>query len=178
MRGLLLAGSGVRRIHIAPSRAIPGPQPRKPEMVFPVLAGLNEKDSREALRAFVSVSSIAYSVNVAGRTRAVLASFITLTTLPFSLPPQINDISLEDYIVKSQPAADVVPHTAGRYAQKRFRKAQCPITERLVNALMMHSRNNGKLCGDAVVKPQREYLPLRPEPHSGYRRRHHQRGPP
>ena len=37
-----------------------------------------------------------------------------------------------------------VPHTAGRYAQKRFRKAQCPITERLVNALMMHGRNNGK----------------------------------
>ena len=73
-------------------------------MVFPVLAGLNEKDSREALRAFASVfrPSIAYSVNVAGRTRAVLASFITLTTLPFSLPPQINDISLEDYIgVKS-----------------------------------------------------------------------------
>jgi small subunit ribosomal protein S5e len=23
-----------------------------------------------------------------------------------------------------------VPHTAGRYAQKRFRKAQCPIVER------------------------------------------------
>ena len=31
-----------------------------------------------------------------------------------------------------------------RYAQKRFRKAQCPIVERLVNALMMHGRNNGK----------------------------------
>lgn len=68
---------------------IPGPQPRKPELVFPVLAGLNEKDSREALRAFASVprSSIAFSVNVAGRTRAVLASLIALTTLPFSLPP-------------------------------------------------------------------------------------------
>ena len=25
-----------------------------------------------------------------------------------------------------------VPHTAGRYAQKRFRKAQCPIVERSV----------------------------------------------
>ena len=37
-----------------------------------------------------------------------------------------------------------VPHTAGRYAAKRFRKAQCPIVERLVNALMMHGRNNGK----------------------------------
>lgn len=37
-----------------------------------------------------------------------------------------------------------VPHTAGRYNKKRFRKAQCPIVERLVNSLMMHGRNNGK----------------------------------
>merc|ERR1712085_102152 len=37
-----------------------------------------------------------------------------------------------------------VPHTAGRYQVKRFRKAQCPIVERLVNSLMMHGRNNGK----------------------------------
>ncbi|KAI4722765.1 40S ribosomal protein S5 [Aureobasidium sp. EXF-10727] len=37
-----------------------------------------------------------------------------------------------------------LPHSAGRYAQKRFRKAQCPIIERLTNALMMNGRNNGK----------------------------------
>lgn len=37
-----------------------------------------------------------------------------------------------------------VPHTAGRYNRKRFRKAQCPIVERLTNCLMMHGRNNGK----------------------------------
>lgn len=37
-----------------------------------------------------------------------------------------------------------LPHTAGRYAVKRFRKAQCPIVERLTNSLMMHGRNNGK----------------------------------
>lgn len=37
-----------------------------------------------------------------------------------------------------------VPHTAGRYQTKRFRKAQCPIVERLTNSLMMHGRNNGK----------------------------------
>ena len=142
---------------------IPGPQPRKPEMVFPVLAGLNEKDSREALRAFASVSrpSIAFSVNVAGRTRAILASFITLTTLPFSLPPQINDISLEDYIGVKSKHAVYVPHTAGRYAQKRFRKAQCPITERLVNALMMHGRNNGKkLMAVRIVKHAMDIIHL------------------
>ena len=33
-----------------------------------------------------------------------------------------------------------LPHTAGRYQAKRFRKAQCPIVERLVNSMMMHGR--------------------------------------
>ena len=37
-----------------------------------------------------------------------------------------------------------LPHSAGRYATKRFRKAQCPIIERLTNSLMMNGRNNGK----------------------------------
>ncbi|KNC76443.1 40S ribosomal protein S5 [Sphaeroforma arctica JP610] len=56
---------------------------------------------------------------------------------------ETNDISLVDYLaVKSKPT--YLPHTAGRYAAKRFRKAQCPIVERLVNSLMMHGRNNGK----------------------------------
>ena len=44
---------------------------------------------------------------------------------------QIVDISLQDYIsVKVDKHATYVPHTAGRYAVKRFRKAQCPIVER------------------------------------------------
>lgn len=37
-----------------------------------------------------------------------------------------------------------LPHTAGRYQMKRFRKTQCPIVERLVAALMFHGRNSGK----------------------------------
>eukprot|EP00850_Spirogloea_muscicola_P015540 SM000120S25689 [mRNA] locus=s120:141045:142652:+ [translate_table: standard] len=58
---------------------------------------------------------------------------------------EINDISLADYIAVSVGKhATYVPHTAGRYAVKRFRKAQCPIIERLTNSLMMHGRNNGK----------------------------------
>ena len=40
--------------------------------------------------------------------------------------------------------ATFVPHSAGRYAAKRFQKAQCPIVEHIVNSLMMHGRNNGK----------------------------------
>jgi hypothetical protein len=47
-----------------------------------------------------------------------------------------------DYIQIRQPV--YIPHSAGRYAVKRFRKAQCPIIERLTNSLMMNGRNNGK----------------------------------
>lgn len=38
----------------------------------------------------------------------------------------------QDYIGVKSKHAVYVPHTAGRYAQKRFRKAQCPIVERSV----------------------------------------------
>ncbi|KAJ8129352.1 hypothetical protein O1611_g4283 [Lasiodiplodia mahajangana] len=55
---------------------------------------------------------------------------------------EIRDISLTDYIQIRSPV--YVPHSAGRYAAKRFRKANCPIIERLTNSLMMHGRNNGK----------------------------------
>eukprot|EP00111_Clytia_hemisphaerica_P002357 TCONS_00006725-protein len=57
---------------------------------------------------------------------------------------QVSDISLTDYIAVKEQHAVYLPHTAGRYAVKRFRKAQCPIVERLTNSLMMHGRNNGK----------------------------------
>ena len=54
-----------------------------------------------------------------------------------------------------------VPHTAGRFAAKRFRKAQCPIVERLVNSLMMHGRNNGKkLMAVRIVKHAMEIIHL------------------
>ena len=47
---------------------------------------------------------------------------------------QVYDISLEDYIAVKSKNAVFVPHTAGRYQKKRFRKAQCPIVERCVQA--------------------------------------------
>ncbi len=56
----------------------------------------------------------------------------------------ISDISLVDYIPAKDKYAVFLPHTAGRYQTKRFRKAQCPIVERLVNSLMCHGRNTGK----------------------------------
>ncbi|NXN33198.1 RS5 protein, partial [Nycticryphes semicollaris] len=64
---------------------------------------------------------------------------------------QINDISLQVYL----------PHSAGRYAAKRFRKAQCPIVERLTNSMMMHGRNNGKkLMTVRIVKHAFEIIHL------------------
>jgi len=59
---------------------------------------------------------------------------------------QISDISLHDYISVKQKVKyfTYIPHTGGRYNKRRFRKAQCPIVERLTNSLMMHGRNNGK----------------------------------
>merc|ERR1711934_1150890 len=44
----------------------------------------------------------------------------------------------------TKAAHTYLPHTQGRYQKKRFRKATCPIVERLTNSLMMHGRNNGK----------------------------------
>ncbi|XP_039057440.1 40S ribosomal protein S5-like [Hibiscus syriacus] len=75
---------------------------------------------------------------------------------------EVADISLSDYVgVQTSKYATYVPHTAGRYSTKRFRKAQCPIVERLTNSLMMHSRNNGKkLKAVRIVKHAMEMIYL------------------
>jgi len=66
---------------------------------------------------------------------------------------EVSDIALADYIAVKQKYAVYLPHTAGRYQTRRFKKAQCPIVERLVNALMKHGRNNGKkLMAVRIVK--------------------------
>lgn len=57
---------------------------------------------------------------------------------------EVEDMTLRDFIAVKDKAATYLPHTAGRYQVKRFRKATCPIVERLVNALMFHGRNSGK----------------------------------
>jgi small subunit ribosomal protein S5e len=72
---------------------------------------------------------------------------------------EIKDISLTDYLQIRHPV--YLPHTAGRFAVKRFRKAQCPIVERLTNSLMMHGRNNGKkLMAVRIVKHAFEIIHL------------------
>ena len=70
-------------------------------------------------------------------------------------------LSLQDYITVKDKGSVYLPHTAGRYAAKRFRKAQCPIVERLTNSLMMHGRNNGKkLMAVSIVKHSFEIIHL------------------
>ncbi|KAK9088003.1 hypothetical protein Syun_030397 [Stephania yunnanensis] len=75
---------------------------------------------------------------------------------------EVSDISLADYIAANPSKhATYVPHTAGRYSVKRFRKAQCPIIERLTNSMMMHGRNNGKkLKAVRIVKHAMEIIHL------------------
>jgi len=73
----------------------------------------------------------------------------------------VNDISLTDYIAVKEKHAKFLPHSAGRYQAKRFRKALCPIVERLTDSLMMHGRNNGKkLMAMRIVKHSFEIIHL------------------
>lgn len=68
---------------------------------------------------------------------------------------------LQDYIAVKEKYAKYLPHSSGRYQVKRFRKAQCPIVERLTCSLMMHGRNNGKkLMAMRIVKHAFEIIHL------------------
>lgn len=75
---------------------------------------------------------------------------------------KVSDLSVEDYITATASKHPIyMPHTAGRYQARRFRKAQCPIVERLTNSLMMHGRNNGKkLMAVRIVKHAMEIIHL------------------
>jgi small subunit ribosomal protein S5e len=74
---------------------------------------------------------------------------------------EVNDISLEDYIAVKPKYASYLPHSQGKYQSKRFRKAQCPIVERLVVALMFSGRNTGKkLLAVNVVRAAFELIHL------------------
>lgn len=89
---------------------------------------------------------------------------ILFTTLNkrYVISQQVPDLSVEDYITATASKHPIyMPHTAGRYQARRFRKAQCPIVERLTNSLMMHGRNNGKkLMAVRIVKHAMEIIHL------------------
>merc|ERR1711933_77102 len=54
------------------------------------------------------------------------------------------DMALADYIKFDKSNAKYLAHNSSRFNKTRFKKAQCHIVERLVNALMQKGRNNGK----------------------------------
>ena len=80
----------------------------------------------------------------------------------YAYTEKVNDISvIEQTAINSSKANIIVPHTSGRYQVKRFRKAQCPIIERLTNSLMYHGRNNGKKClAIKIVKQTMDIIAL------------------
>ncbi|KNC46569.1 40S ribosomal protein S5 [Thecamonas trahens ATCC 50062] len=66
---------------------------------------------------------------------------------------EVNDIALMDYIAVKPKSAQFLPHSAGRWQVKRFRKATCPIVERMTCSMMMHGRNSGKkLMAVRIIK--------------------------
>jgi len=74
---------------------------------------------------------------------------------------EVRDISLVDYIACTGDHATFLPHTAGRYQKKRFRKASCPVVERLALCLMRKGRNSGKkLMACRIVQHTLEIIHL------------------
>jgi len=75
---------------------------------------------------------------------------------------QVPDFSLSNYISISTTKSQVfIPHTNGRYQTKRFKKATCPIIERIVNSLMAHGRNSAKkVMAVRIVKQALEIIHL------------------
>mmetsp|Transcript_35750 Transcript_35750/g.37145 ORF Transcript_35750/g.37145 Transcript_35750/m.37145 type:complete len:207 (-) Transcript_35750:63-683(-) len=64
-------------------------------------------------------------------------------TYDYNVP--VEDITQMELIAVNSSKSNVfIPHTSGRYQVKRFRKATCPIIERLTNCMMRHGRNTGK----------------------------------
>ncbi len=63
-------------------------------------------------------------------------------------------MSLTDYIQLRH--AVYLPHTAGRYAKKQFKKAQMPIVERLVDRYETISASKASLIGLLCLQPDDE----------------------
>ncbi|CAH8361938.1 unnamed protein product [Eruca vesicaria subsp. sativa] len=110
----------------------------------------------------VSIAAMAAAVEIDAEIQQQLTNEVKLFNRWTYDDVSVADISLVDYIgVQAAKHATFVPHTAGRYSVKRFRKAQCPIVERLTNSLMMHGRNNGKkLMAVRIIKHAMEIIHL------------------
>jgi len=58
---------------------------------------------------------------------------------------KVSDKTLSKFIsVYTTKSKVFVPHTAGRYQLKRFKKAACPLVERIMGSIAFKGRNTGK----------------------------------
>merc|ERR1711957_297223 len=57
----------------------------------------------------------------------------------------VSDMALTDYIAVKTSDACYIPHSAGRWQKVKFKKAQCPLMERLTN------ENPLQILVDAVI---------------------------
>ena len=74
----------------------------------------------------------------------------------------VLDSTLSNYIsIDTVKSRVFLPHTAGRWQIRRFRKAACPLVERLVGGIDFHGRNNGKkLKAIRIVRQAFELIAL------------------
>ena len=74
----------------------------------------------------------------------------------------VEEISQMELVAINSSKSNVfVPHTSGRYQVKRFRKATCPIVERLTNSMMRAGRNTGKKnLAVAIIKQALDIIAL------------------
>jgi small subunit ribosomal protein S5e len=119
------------------------------------LDGLADKQKNVARAAKIAFQAI-YDIVVAAP-NSIKAVFGRWSTEDVN----VSDVSLVDFIGVKGKFAVWLPHTAGRYQAKSFRKAQCPIVERLITAMMFHGRNNGKKqMAQKIVKHTCEIIHL------------------
>merc|ERR1719320_940555 len=65
---------------------------------------------------------------------------------------QVNDISLCDYLPVKDKYSKYLPHSAGRYQVKRFRKATCPIVKRCFEIInLLTDKNPLQILIDAII---------------------------
>ena len=82
-----------------------------------------------------------------------------------------EDAEVKDMSPRTTRCRPAVPAAlVGRWQKKRFRKAQCPIVERLVCSMMRYGRNNGKkVMAVRIVKHADRAPAHRAEPGAGLR---------
>merc|ERR1712216_133253 len=65
----------------------------------------------------------------------------------------VSDMALTDYLAVKPADACYIPHSAGRWQKVKFRKAQCPLIERLTCSIMhlLTGENPMQIIVDAVI---------------------------